>query len=127
MSTMASSKQVEVTVIGAGIVGAAISYTLAKRGASVTVIDRNYPGSGATSHSFAWINATAKHPVSYHDFNRRSLAMWDRFAKNLDADVGLRWGGQIEWSATEKGAAELKSRASQLLSLIHISEPTRPY
>ena len=114
MSTMASSKQVEVTVIGAGIVGAAISYTLAKRGASVTVIDRNYPGSGATSHSFAWINATAKHPVSYHDFNRRSLAMWDRFAKNLDADVGLRWGGQIEWSATEKGAAELKSRASQL-------------
>ena len=111
---MPLSKPVEVTVVGAGIIGAAISYVLAKSGASVTVIDRNYPGSGATSHSFAWINATAKHPVSYHDFNRRSLAMWDRFAQGLDVDVGLRWGGQIEWSATEEGAAELRSRASQL-------------
>ena len=114
MPTMLSSNRIAVTVIGAGIVGAAISYTLAKCGASVTVIERNYPGSGATSHSFAWINATAKHPVSYHDFNRRSLAMWDRFAKDLDVDVGLRWGGQIEWSSTEEGADELKSRAAQL-------------
>ena len=114
MSTDPSGRQVKVTVVGAGIVGAAISYSLAKRGAAVTVIDRSRPGSGATSHSFAWINATAKHPVSYHDFNRRSLVMWDRFAKGLDVDVGLRWGGQMEWAVTEKGAAELKSRAAQL-------------
>ena len=114
MSTDPSCRQVKVTVVGAGIVGAAISYSLAKRGAAVTVIDRSRPGSGATNHSFAWINATAKHPVSYHDFNRRSLVMWDRFAKGLDVDVGLRWGGQMEWAVTEEGAAELKSRAAQL-------------
>ena len=114
MSTDPSGKQVKVTVVGAGIIGASISYSLAKRGAAVTVIDRSRPGSGATSHSFAWINATAKHPVSYHDFNRRSLVMWDRFAKSLDIDVGLRWGGQMEWAATEEGAVELKSRAAQL-------------
>ena len=114
MSTKASSNRLSVTVVGAGIIGAAAAYTLVKRGASVTVVDRNYPGSGATSHSFAWINATAKHPVSYHNFNRHSLAMWDRFAKSLDVDVGLRWGGQIEWSATKAGAAELVTRASQL-------------
>ena len=101
-------------MIGAGIVGSAIAYSLAKRGASVTVVDKGQPGGGATSHSFAWINATAKHPVSYHNFNRRSLGMWDRFARGLDADVGLRWGGQIEWSSTQEGAADLKSRAQQL-------------
>ncbi|MDA0265136.1 MAG: FAD-dependent oxidoreductase [Chloroflexi bacterium] len=105
---------VKVTVVGAGIVGSAIAYTLAKRGAAVTVVDRGTPGSGATSHSFAWINATAKQPVSYHNFNRRSLGMWDRFARGLDADVGLRWGGQLEWAATNEGAAELRSRAQQL-------------
>jgi glycine/D-amino acid oxidase-like deaminating enzyme len=101
-------------VIGAGIVGAAIAYSLAKRGSAVTVIDKGRPGGGATSHSFAWINATAKHPVSYHNFNRRSLGMWDRFAKGLDVDVGLRWGGQMEWAATPEGAAELESRVAQL-------------
>ena len=114
MLTNPGNNNPSVTVIGAGIVGAAITYTLAKRGADVTVIDKGRPGGGATSHSFAWINATAKHPVSYHDFNRRSLGMWDRFARGLDTDVGLRWGGQLEWASTEEGAAELRSRAQQL-------------
>jgi glycine/D-amino acid oxidase-like deaminating enzyme len=107
-------KRLNVTVVGAGIVGAAIACSLARRGVAVTVVDRGQPGSGATSHSFAWINATAKHPVSYHNFNRRSLGMWDRFARGLDADVGLRWGGQLEWAATVDSAAELRSRAQQL-------------
>ena len=114
MSTGASKKKLKVTVVGAGIVGATIAYSLTKRGAAVTVIDKGRPGGGATSHSFAWINATAKHPVSYHNFNRRSLGMWERFAKDLDTDVGLRWGGQMEWAATAEGAAELESRAAQL-------------
>ncbi len=118
MSTVSSNSQLDnqlnVTVIGAGIVGSAIAFSLAKRGAAVTIVDKGNPGSGATSHSFAWINATAKHPVSYHAFNRRSLGMWDRFARDLDVDVGLRWGGQMEWAATEEGAAELKSRAELL-------------
>jgi len=114
MSTGPSRKQVKVTVVGAGIVGSAIAYSLARRGAAVTVIDKGRPGAGATSHSFAWINATAKHPVSYHNFNRRSLGMWDRFAKGLGVDVGLRWGGQLEWASTAVGAYELESRAAQL-------------
>ena len=114
MSTSPSNKNLNVTVVGAGIVGAAIAYSLAKRGVAVTVVDKGRPGGGATSHSFAWINATAKHPVAYHNFNRRSLDLWDRFARGLDVDVGLRWGGQLEWASTEDGAAELKSRARQL-------------
>ena len=114
MPTSPFSKPIKITVVGAGIIGSAISYILAKRGAAVTIIDRSVPGNGATSHSFAWINATAKHPVSYHNFNLRSLLMWDRFANRFGKDVGLRWGGQLEWSATESGAAELNSRARQL-------------
>ena len=39
MSTGSSRKQVKVTVVGAGIVGSAIAYSLARRGAAVTVID----------------------------------------------------------------------------------------
>ena len=114
MSTSHAQSQLKVTVVGAGIVGSAIAHSLAKRGAAVTIIDKGRPGGGATSHSFAWINATAKHPVSYHNFNRRSLDMWDRFARDLGEDVGLRWGGHIEWASTEEGAAELRSRAEQL-------------
>jgi glycine/D-amino acid oxidase-like deaminating enzyme len=105
-----------VVVVGAGIVGASIAYHLALRNVFVTLIDKGRPGSGASSHSFAWINAGAKSPISYHDFNRRSLEMWDRFAQQLGADVGLRWGGKISWEATPERARALKKMVWQLQS-----------
>ncbi|MCE2403774.1 MAG: FAD-binding oxidoreductase [Dehalococcoidia bacterium] len=97
-----------VVVVGAGIVGASIAYHLAGRGVRVTVVDGAAPGSGASSHSFAWINAGAKGPSYYHDFNRRSMEMWDRFALGLGVDVGLRWGGKVSWEATTERARLLE-------------------
>ena len=101
-------------VIGAGIVGASIGYHLAARGADVTLIDKNKPGSGASSHSFAWINAGPKSPFEYHDLNRRSLEMWERFAQKLNTDVGLRWGGKVSWEAETHRAEELRQRTKLL-------------
>lgn len=101
-------------VVGAGIVGASIAYHLSRRGAAVTVLDKHQPGSGASSHSFAWINATAKEPASYHAFNRRSMEIWDRFSRRLGVDVGLRWGGQLEWESTLEGGQALLQRVEQL-------------
>ena len=105
-----------VVVIGAGIVGASIAWRVASRGARVTIIDRAEPGSGASSHSFAWINAGAKEPVGYHNLNRRSLEMWSRFADGLGEDVGLRWGGKLSWEADEVAAQALRGRVQQLQS-----------
>ena len=104
----------KVVVVGAGIVGASIAYHLSRRDVAVTVVDKAQPGSGASSHSFAWINGTGKSPVGYHDFNRRSLEMWGRFARGLDVDVGLRWGGHLEWEGTVEGASLLRDRVQQL-------------
>ena len=97
-----------VIVIGAGIVGAAIAFHLSQRPVRLTVLDRTEPGSGASGHSFAWLNASAgKEPASYHDLNRRAVDMWDRFARRLAADVGLVWGGELRWARTPGEAEEL--------------------
>jgi glycine/D-amino acid oxidase-like deaminating enzyme len=111
-----NGNKLRVVVVGAGIVGASIAYHLALRNVSVTLVDKGKSGTGASSHSFAWINAGAKSPVSYHDFNRRSLEMWNRFAQQLGADVGLRWGGKISWEATPERAKELEKMVWQLQS-----------
>ena len=103
-----------VAVIGAGIVGASIAWRIASRGLRVTLIDKGEPGSGASSHSFAWINAGAKEPVGYHNLNRRSLEMWPRFAAALGEDVGLRWGGKLAWETESSAADQLKARVKQL-------------
>ena len=107
-------RHLQVVVIGAGIIGASIAYHLSRRNVAVTVVDKAQPGSGASSHSFAWINGTAKIPASYHDFNRRSLEMWSRFSRDLGVDVGLHWGGQLEWGRTAERAKQLRQRVKQL-------------
>ena len=105
-----------VAVIGAGVVGGAIAFHLARRGAEVTLIDAGEPGMGATSHSFAWINSFGKEPRWYGALNRRSLDTWDRFARLLDADIGLRWGGQLTWAATDADADALARKVAGLQS-----------
>ena len=114
-------KPANVAVIGAGIMGAAIAFRLARRGVSVSLFDASQPGHGASSHSFAWINAGAKEPIGYHNLNRRSLEMWPRFAAEIgdhgDPDsIGLRWGGKVSWESDPAAAEGLASRVRQLQS-----------
>ena len=114
-------KPLSVAVIGAGILGAAIACRLAQRGVHVALIDKGRPGFGASSHSFAWINAGAKEPIGYHNLNRRSLEMWPRFAAEIgdhgDPDsVGLRWGGKVSWESDPAAAEGLVARVRQLQS-----------
>ena len=82
----------------------------------MTLIDAGEPGSGATSHSFAWINSFGKEPRAYGALNRRSLDTWDRFVRLLDADVGLRWGGHLTWAASDEDAAALARNVARLQS-----------
>ena len=113
------SRNSHVVVVGAGIVGASIAWRIAARGFRVTLIDKAEPGSGASSHSFAWINAGAKEPLRYHNLNRRSLEMWHRFAAALSDDgdvssVGLRWGGKVSWESEPGAVEQLVERVRQL-------------
>ena len=92
-----------VVVIGAGAVGSVTAYRLAQAGAAVTVIERRYPGAGTSGSTFAWLNSFGKTPRDYHRLNLRSIGEHQDLARELGGD----------WV--------------HILSLIHISEPTRPY
>src|SRR4029450_8238415 len=113
-AAMQNGQSLRVVVVGAGIVGASIAYHLARRQVAVTVLERHRPGAGASSHSFAWINAFGKEPYPYHDLNRRSVEAWRRFAQGLQADVGLHWGGEMRWVCTAADAEALRQRILQL-------------
>ncbi len=111
----------KVVVVGAGIVGAAIAWRLARRGVRVVLVDKGRAGHGASSHSFAWINAGGKPPIGYHNLNRRSMEMWPRFAAAIGDDgdpdnVGLRWGGKVSWESEPSAAEGLAARVRLLQS-----------
>ena len=84
-------------VVGAGIVGASIAYHLAKRGADVTIIDRIGTAAGATSKSFAWINAHHTESEAYHRLRYQSIAEYHRLDRELDGGLGLSWCGALSF------------------------------
>ena len=105
----------KIVVIGAGIVGASIAFNLSGRpDVDLTVMDDSQPGSGATGHSFAWLNSFSKEPHHYHDLNKRSLNMWDRFARRIEAHGAVTWGGELRWVSERSDAADLRKRVEVL-------------
>ena len=86
---------INVAVIGGGIIGASTAFHLSQLGSRVTVFEKEQPASGASGHSFAWINSFNKSPRSYHDFNHDSIERWSRFERLLNQDIGLKWGGNV--------------------------------
>ena len=93
-------------VIGAGIVGAATAFALARAGREVALLDAGPVGSapgetGGTSRaSFAWINATAKtEQEDYHRLNAAGVERYRALAREFGEErLGLHPTGMIAWT-----------------------------
>ena len=108
-SVRAAQPPNHVIVIGAGILGAAISYHLAKRGVRVTILERSAPASGATGDSFAYLNASTKRERPYYELNLLGIAGWRRLQLELNGALPLQWGGAVYWRDEATAAAQLLS------------------
>ncbi len=93
----AAATNKNVVVIGAGIVGAAIAYRLASRGARVTVLEKTAPASGATGDSFAYLNASTKPERPYFELNVQGIAGWQRLQQELKGALPLQLNGAVYW------------------------------
>lgn len=92
-----------VVVIGAGVVGAAIAYYLSKEGARVTVIERGRVGGGTSGASTAYVNAVLKRPEHYHRFSRLGVEAYDRLEEELGRGSGIGSRGALHWPASMVG------------------------
>jgi glycine/D-amino acid oxidase-like deaminating enzyme len=98
-----------VIVIGAGIIGASIAYHLAKRGASVTIIDRTGPAAGATRNSMAWLTSYQKGPQAYAQLAEDGINGWRRLQAEIGSDLKIQWGGAVFWVSSDAGAQTLRA------------------
>ncbi len=88
-----------VAIVGAGIVGASVAYHLARRGVSVTLIDRApSPAAGVTGASFAWIgDSGGEWPGGAEDLRGSVLSDYRRLEAEVPG-VAVRWTGSVTWS-----------------------------
>lgn len=102
----------DVVVIGAGVVGVSVAAGLARRGATVTLVERDVPGAGTSSTSYAWVNANGKEPRAYYDLNRAGMLAHRELAAG--GAEWLRVNGNVEFAVDEAHQRDLRSRMERL-------------
>jgi glycine/D-amino acid oxidase-like deaminating enzyme len=107
-------KRYDVAVIGLGIVGASVVYTLTRAGARVIALDAGDAGTGTSASSFAWVNAVRKEPEAYHRLNAAGMAAHRALARELGGDAGYHQTGSLEWAEDGEGQHELRARVARL-------------
>src|ERR671929_678464 len=97
----------DILVVGAGVIGAALAYRLAQAGAGVTVLEAAPRfGAGTSGCSFAWTNAHDKPPRPYHDLNVGGMRAHAALQEEFGATPWWHGGGSIEWEAEADRAAQ---------------------
>ena len=113
LSSLAVGQQQEISVgvAGGGIVGAAIALHLSRMGAHVTLFEKTAPAAGATSKSFAWINAFTSDP-HYRALRLKSIDAYRELDKTLD--LNITWGGAIHWAVNLAEAERMRASSAEL-------------
>jgi D-hydroxyproline dehydrogenase subunit beta len=89
----------DVIVAGAGIVGAACAWELAREGARVSVVDGGFPGCGATSAGMGHI-VVMDDSAAQFALTRYSQSLWDELEPELPPEVEFERCGTI-WVAAD--------------------------
>jgi glycine oxidase len=106
-----------IVIVGAGVIGLAVAWRLAQRGAAVTVLDQGAAGAGA-SHAAAGMLAICAEAEPGEEkliaLGRASQALWPDFAREVEQAAGfavdLRHEGTLVVALTADDQARLRHR-----------------
>lgn len=114
------NRDVNVTVVGAGVIGCAVAYELASRGASVHVVDRRGVGKGATRASAGMLAPYIEgHDDALLRLGIASLERYNCFIQRLRADsqqpIEYEQAGTLQVAVTAEEASHLEESAARLI------------
>ncbi len=109
---LGKDQKLSVGVVGGGIVGASIALHLSGMGAHVTLFEKTAPASGATSKSFAWINAFTSDP-HYRALRLKSINAYHELDRRHN--LNITWGGSIHWAMNVAETERMKASAAEFI------------
>ena len=89
----------EVVIIGGGISGTAAAYELSRRGARVTLLERNGLAGMASGRTLAGVRQSGRHPAEL-PLAIPAVRRWQHLSDELEADVEYRQQGNLRLART---------------------------
>ena len=102
-----------VAVLGGGIVGTAIAYTLSEQGVPCVLVERDHIPQGASACSFASVSAMDEPTIDLYLLKCRGMDAWRIWDKELKLGAAYRREGEIRWAESASAAADLESMVVQ--------------
>ena len=102
----------EIVIVGAGVIGLAIAYNLAKRGITdVVLLERGYLAAGASGRNGGGIRQQWSTEINIR-LMQESVALCREFAKDTGVNVWFRQGGYLFLARTAAETAKLEKNVA---------------
>ena len=101
-------READVVVVGAGIVGSAAAYFLARRGARVVVVERGRVPGEQSRKNWGFVRQQGRDPLEM-PLVMEANRMWRGLAQELGADVEWVQGGNLALAADEARMARFEA------------------
>ncbi|MFC5590807.1 glycine oxidase ThiO [Sporosarcina soli] len=111
------SREVDVIVIGGGIIGCSIAYYTAKAGLSVHLLEQGSIAQGTTQAAAGMLGAHSEYlNETFYSFAQESQALYREFRNHSGIDFGYTTGGilQLAWTEEERLALSRWHEATHL-------------
>ena len=108
-------------IVGGGLHGCSAALHLARTGASVLVLEKNYVGRHASGVNAGGVRTLSRHEAEV-PLALAALDLWYGIAALVDDDCGFEAHGQIRIAENEEDAAALRQRESRMRALGYTHE-----
>ncbi|MBV8654126.1 MAG: FAD-binding oxidoreductase, partial [Alphaproteobacteria bacterium] len=110
------TRTADVLVLGGGLHGCSAALHLARRGAKVTVLEKDHVGRHASGVNAGGVRRLGRHPAEI-PLSVAALELWHRIGDLVDDDCGFEHHGQVKVAETEVELAQLARRVAEVQAL----------
>lgn len=122
-------EQVDVVVIGGGIIGTSVAYELAKQGVSVALFEKGVIGGEQSGRNWGWVRQQNRDLYEL-PLAMRSLQRWEELGNEIGLDLGFRRSGILYGTQNEADVARWEQwgkQAKQIGFVSHLLSPKEVY
>ena len=100
-------KEVDVVIIGAGIIGISTAWFLIKSGLSVLVCEKGRVGGEQSTRNWGWVRQMGRDEAEL-PIVTESLSIWENLTSEIDEDIGFSRKGLLFLAENEKNLEEFE-------------------